>query len=166
MIHELKIYPEYFHGIINKNKLFELRKDDRAYKVGDLLALNEISDDKTQYTGNSVLCEVTYILDLKDWLNDSEGYVILGIRKLWIKFRDYDREAIVGEPRKVRNKTTERLIDISAAAAEASDKAWERMKERICAEAKNDYASLKAEYFDEKAVDDESEKQEGVNDDD
>jgi len=101
MVHELKILSKYFEDALTGNKPFELRKNDRDYKVGDILALNEVSDDKTKYTGNSLLCEVTYVLDLKDWLADSEDYVILGIRKLWIKFRDGDRELVLGKGRTI-----------------------------------------------------------------
>lgn len=41
-IHELKIKKEYFNAIDSYEKSFEYRKDDRGYKVGDLLALNGI----------------------------------------------------------------------------------------------------------------------------
>ena len=40
-IHELKINPLYFDAIEKRLKTFELRKDDRDYKVGDLIILKE-----------------------------------------------------------------------------------------------------------------------------
>ena len=41
MIHELKTLPEYFEAVRKGDKTFELREDDRNFKVGDYLALNE-----------------------------------------------------------------------------------------------------------------------------
>jgi len=55
MIHELKTWPEYFEEILTGKKTFEVRKNDRDYKVGDTLILKEFKligiDDKLNYTG-------------------------------------------------------------------------------------------------------------------
>ena len=40
-IHELKILPEYFKAQKAGKKNFEIRKNDRDYKVGDKLVLTE-----------------------------------------------------------------------------------------------------------------------------
>lgn len=40
-IHELKILPEYFKAQKAGKKNFEIRKNDRDYKVGDKLVLKE-----------------------------------------------------------------------------------------------------------------------------
>ena len=40
-IHELKIKPVYFEAVKEGIKTFELRKDDRNFKVGDILLLRE-----------------------------------------------------------------------------------------------------------------------------
>lgn len=37
MLHELKTYPKYFQETIEGNKLFEIRKNDRNFQVGDIL---------------------------------------------------------------------------------------------------------------------------------
>ncbi len=107
MIHQLKILPPYFNAQVEGLKNFEFRKNDRNYKVGDLLALNEVTKDAKQYTGNSLLVEVTYILDVEAHILNGEGYVVLGTRKLWVKFKDGDRCLINGKPRDVFNTTTE-----------------------------------------------------------
>lgn len=39
--HELKILPQYFKAVQNGSKTFELRKNDRRFKVGDTLILRE-----------------------------------------------------------------------------------------------------------------------------
>lgn len=38
-IHELKTWPDFFRDVADGRKKFEIRKDDRDYKVGDLLRL-------------------------------------------------------------------------------------------------------------------------------
>lgn len=47
VIHRLKILPEYFEAQKNKVKTFEIRKNDRNFKIGDRLMLYEI-DSKTK----------------------------------------------------------------------------------------------------------------------
>ncbi|WP_331384989.1 DUF3850 domain-containing protein [Bacillus badius] len=41
MKHELKIYPQYFKAVVSGKKSFEIRKNDRDFKVGDTLLLHE-----------------------------------------------------------------------------------------------------------------------------
>lgn len=62
MIHELKIHSNFFSQVVNLDKRFEVRKNDRNFHEGDFLALNEI-DENGAYTGQSVLVRVTYILN-------------------------------------------------------------------------------------------------------
>ncbi|NBA21254.1 DUF3850 domain-containing protein [Enterococcus hirae] len=74
MIHELKILPEYFEAVTSGRKRFEIRKNDRDYKVGDRLYLREWNGEN--FTGGSYKAEVTYITDYEQ----KDGYVVLGIR--------------------------------------------------------------------------------------
>lgn len=76
MIHELKILPEYFEAVTSGRKQFEIRKNDRDYKVGDQLILKEWSQDN--YTGDSYKAEITYITDYMQ----KNGYVVIGIKRL------------------------------------------------------------------------------------
>lgn len=39
MTHELKILPQYYKDVKEGNKNFELRKNDRDYKVYDIIRL-------------------------------------------------------------------------------------------------------------------------------
>ncbi|MGH1732873.1 DUF3850 domain-containing protein [Enterococcus faecalis] len=73
-IHELKILPEYFEAVVSGNKRFEIRKNDRNYKKGDILRLNEYQYG--QYTGDVHVAEITYITDYAQ----QDGYVVLGIK--------------------------------------------------------------------------------------
>lgn len=61
-IHELKIIPPYFSAVVAGIKRFELRKNDRDFKVGDTLRLCEYEPAEGRYTGNTVEVLVTYIL--------------------------------------------------------------------------------------------------------
>lgn len=76
MVHQLKTETKYFKAVKDGRKLFEVRKNDRDFKVGDYLALNELSADGKKYTGESILLRVLYIVDDARFLRD--GYVVLG----------------------------------------------------------------------------------------
>lgn len=73
-IHLLKILPEYYQSVVSGLKTFEIRKNDRAFKVGDTLYLNEVQEG--ELTGNSVRVEIIYMTDYAQ----QENYVVLGIR--------------------------------------------------------------------------------------
>lgn len=78
MIHELKELPEYFEPVSERQKPFELRKNDRDFRVGDYLALNEWTKEGG-YTGRALLARIVYILDPNEVATCVPGYVILGI---------------------------------------------------------------------------------------
>lgn len=75
MIHELKISPEYFDAVAQGVKPFEVRKNDRMFKVGDVLWLREWYGNV--YTMRNTRKVITYILDDPDYIK--EGYIILGL---------------------------------------------------------------------------------------
>lgn len=81
MIHQLKCESEFFNATIERKKEYEIRLNDRDYKVGDFLALNEIEHtdaEHFEYTGRSTLVVVTHVLDDKRFL--PAGFVALGIK--------------------------------------------------------------------------------------
>ncbi len=61
-IHTLKIWPKHFKSILSGKKTFEVRKNDRKFKVGDSLHLVEWNPDNRLFTGAFIMMEVTYIL--------------------------------------------------------------------------------------------------------
>lgn len=75
-IHQIRLAKSYFDDVANKIKTFELRKNDRGYKKGDILEMMEFTDGK--YTGRSVKALVTYILE--DYTGIEEGYCIMAIK--------------------------------------------------------------------------------------
>ena len=76
MTHVLKILPLYFQAVLDKKKTFEIRKNDRGFEVGDILALMEWDSDR--YTGAVLFVKVVYMLT--DTLDGIEhGYCVLGI---------------------------------------------------------------------------------------
>jgi len=63
MKHDLKTWPKYFDAVWNRSKTFELRKNDRNYKVGDILCLREYDNEVNEYSGRELLMGVAYILE-------------------------------------------------------------------------------------------------------
>lgn len=75
-MHELKTWPAFFQAVVSGRKLFEVRKDDRDYKVGDALHLREWDEAAQLYTGRSHRVLVTYILR---GFGVSDGYCAMTI---------------------------------------------------------------------------------------
>lgn len=75
-IHELKIEPKYMIEKIKGNKPWEIRKNDRDFKIGDILFLRVWNGDK--YTGYELYQTVDHIFSDTEYLQ--EGYVILSGR--------------------------------------------------------------------------------------
>lgn len=94
MVHSVKCLPEYFEPLVKGSKTFEVRKNDRFYRVGDCLAVNEfyplecaasvpeyfrkVSDGF--YSNRCALFRIAYIFDNPDFLLD--GYVILSLERI------------------------------------------------------------------------------------
>ena len=76
MEHELKIYPTYFEDVLSGKKKFEIRKNDRKYRVGDILKLKEW--DNIKYSDREARAEVIYLIDDK-FVGIQPGYVVMGI---------------------------------------------------------------------------------------
>ncbi|WP_449549603.1 DUF3850 domain-containing protein [Lelliottia nimipressuralis] len=79
-IHSIKITPKYLDAVVAGQKKAELRKNDRAYKVGDMLSLNEWKHGS--YTGREWAAVITHIVPVNEVMQDSEGWVMLSIRSL------------------------------------------------------------------------------------
>lgn len=58
--HHLKTWPDFFRCIVSGEKTFELRFDDRGYRVGDVLVLREWRPTDKTFTGQEIRKRVTY----------------------------------------------------------------------------------------------------------
>jgi len=78
MEHELKVWIDYYNDIENGSKKFELRYNDRDFKVGDKLRLREYDNIQNFYTDREVTKTVTYILsDTQFGLK--ENWIVMGL---------------------------------------------------------------------------------------
>ena len=75
-VHQIRLAKPYFDDVANGIKTFELRKNDRGYKKGDILEMMEFKDGKN--TGRTVRVLVTYILEEFAGLED--GYCIMATK--------------------------------------------------------------------------------------
>lgn len=79
MTHELKILPKWYTDVESGKKNFEIRVNDRDYKVGDTLVLQEY--DKGNYTGREITRKIQYIYQGNGAYGLSEEYCILGLEQ-------------------------------------------------------------------------------------
>lgn len=77
-IKDIKIKTKYFYAVADNRKCFEIRKNDRDYREGDILALKHYVND--QYRGRFILVRVDYVV--KDFAGLVDGYVALTITNL------------------------------------------------------------------------------------
>jgi ASC-1-like (ASCH) protein len=84
-VHNLKLNDKYFDAVANGIKTFEIRKNDRGFRVGDTLYLTRVNDDGNPIRSDTIQMKVevkvVYIIthdEFPDGIND--GYCILGIK--------------------------------------------------------------------------------------
>jgi hypothetical protein len=77
MIHKLKIVPHFYEQVVAGLKPFEIRENDRDYKVGDILHLCPYDPLKQEFLpSRGIRKRVSFVLS--GWgLRD--GYVALGL---------------------------------------------------------------------------------------
>lgn len=59
--HELKSWPRFFNPIVSGDRRHELRRNDRNYRVGDVVVLREFDESLGRYTGRKCTAVVTSI---------------------------------------------------------------------------------------------------------
>lgn len=79
-IHQIRLSAQYFEDVCSGKKNFELRKNDRGYKIGDILEMMEYKDGRN--TGRMARAEVTYLLE--DYTGLEEGYCIMAVKIMYI----------------------------------------------------------------------------------
>lgn len=93
-IHKLKTVPKHFQKVWDRKKLFEIRKNDRGFKKGDLLVLREylgkvlFKNEKKNYpisenlyTGREIVAKVTGVFDVSDCFENTAVLTIKVLKK-------------------------------------------------------------------------------------
>ncbi len=83
--HELKTLPEYFKAVNLGVKMFEVRKNDRDFKVGDVLILREWlptehCESTGQYSGRKIERTIGCFIDGVQF-GIKKGYCVLGFQE-------------------------------------------------------------------------------------
>lgn len=81
MTHTLKTWIPFYAEQEKGHKLFELRKDDRPYKVGDKFISQEFDSKANTYTGKESTYIITYVLREAEFFGLKNGYCILQLRE-------------------------------------------------------------------------------------
>ncbi|MHA2113701.1 MAG: DUF3850 domain-containing protein [Candidatus Hodarchaeales archaeon] len=79
MIHHLKTWPVLFRDAVSGAKTFEIRKNDRDFKAGDELLLQEYDPDEQRYTGPEEYVTVSYVVSLDGLPGIPDGFVGMSI---------------------------------------------------------------------------------------
>lgn len=85
MIHKLKILPQYFEDKLQGMKKWEVRKNDRPFKDGDTLQLEEWSEE-TGYTGRLLQEYIKKIYTEAPGIK--EGYIIMNTEYISASYRE------------------------------------------------------------------------------
>jgi hypothetical protein len=74
--HELKIWPNHFHDVVEKQKRFEIRRADRTFSAGEIVRLREYIPETPSkigyYTGAEATILITYVQ--ANFVGLAEGY--------------------------------------------------------------------------------------------
>jgi len=88
--HELKILPKYFRQVVAGNKTFELRKNDRGFKLHDKIKLKEVNTETWKFTGSYVEAVITYLLEKAPEYGLEKGSCIFSFRITSKNILDYE----------------------------------------------------------------------------
>lgn len=77
-VHNIKIRPPFFEAVLDGTKTFELRRDDRGYKLKDILVLEEWNPATGDYTGRVATRRIQYLVRNAPEFGLMPGFCILG----------------------------------------------------------------------------------------
>ncbi len=81
-LHDLKVHEQYYRSLITGEKKFEIRKNDRGFRDGDMLLLREYDSDTGEYTGRKMCGEITYMFP-GGIMGIDKNYCVLSLSKIW-----------------------------------------------------------------------------------
>lgn len=96
-VHDVKLGTTFFDDVKTGRKTFELRKNDRGYKEGDIIVMHEYKDGTT--TGRTIEKKIVYMLE--DFTGLEDGYCILGLGEV----EETLQEAAAGAGQYADNRT-------------------------------------------------------------
>jgi hypothetical protein len=110
--HYLKTWPGPFAAVLDGSKRFEFRRNDRDFRVGDVLSLQEYDpagggNGLGAYTDRCADYVVTYLLTADDGSAIPTGYVVMSIREQAV--RPVDHLAEIERLRAERDAALERV---------------------------------------------------------
>lgn len=80
--HRIKINIKWYDAVKNGIKTFEVRKNDRDYKVGDTITFKVVDGQFAKIPDNE-LYAITYILAHEDFPDGiKEGYVVMSLKRV------------------------------------------------------------------------------------
>lgn len=79
-IHCLKTWPNEFKDVRDGSKTFEIRQDDRGFKTGDLLILQEWEPQSEKYTKEMIAVKVVYFI--KGRFKLPKDVCVMGIERI------------------------------------------------------------------------------------
>lgn len=91
--HELKCLAEFYPDVVNGNKPFEVRRDDRNFAINQIILLKEVKEINYDNmpptflsreiieTGKSCKLLITYKLTGERW-GIKDGYCVLGVKRI------------------------------------------------------------------------------------
>jgi len=82
IVHKVKCWPEHFQSVRRGEKKSELRFNDRNYKVGDGVILEEWCQFTKEYTGEKEFVIITHVLNWNDGdFGLRDGYCMFSFKK-------------------------------------------------------------------------------------
>ena len=123
--HVLKTDHVVFQDVLDGNKTFEIRFNDRDYQVGDLVILKETeftgeqmkSGQPLVYTGREIQKRISYVLS---GYGLHEGWVILGIQDIKV----IKAQAVPSKLDEINNWAKWHIEDYQISESNEHDRGW------------------------------------------
>jgi hypothetical protein len=74
-VHDVKLNPPYYHAVECGAKKFEIRENDRGYRVGDILILKEYFPETQSFSGRFLTRRITYTTTF----HQEPGWIVLSL---------------------------------------------------------------------------------------
>lgn len=86
--HRLKTLPDYWNAVLEGDKTFEVRRDDRGFQKGDILELVRLKKNHTGWVEDRTGDNHPFVLERRiayiltgGQLGIEPGYVVIGLKK-------------------------------------------------------------------------------------